>query len=61
VYINGPTAGNTRDSGKITKWKDTEFSHGLMGEDMKENTLMIRKKERESFSGKFILFMILQA
>jgi hypothetical protein len=40
-----------KGTGKITKWKVEEFSHGLIIEDMKENILMIRKKEMEYFIG----------
>ena len=35
VLINGQTAVNFQETGFVTKCTETEFSHGLMGENMK--------------------------
>ena len=42
----------TKDLGSTIKWKATEHSHGLMVVVTRVNTLMIKKKEKVSFTGK---------
>ena len=44
--MNGLMAESTMVNGKITRWKVTECSRGLMEEDMKVNILTIKKKAR---------------
>jgi hypothetical protein len=41
-------------NGKTTKWKAMVFLPGLMAEDMRENTLMTKRKVRELSTGKKI-------
>ncbi len=51
MFTSGPTAESTKVNGKIIKWRDMAFSHGQMAEDMRANTSMIKRKERESSTG----------
>lgn len=49
--MNGLMDVSMRVNGKTTRWKVTDYSHGLMVGDMKENILTIRRKEKGHFSG----------
>jgi hypothetical protein len=51
--MSGLTAESLKVSGRIIKWKAMVFLPGQMEEDMKENILMIKKKETECFTGTF--------
>ena len=55
VYTSGLMAESMKVNGKTIKWRDTEYSHGPMAEDTRESISMIRKKAKESFSGKTFL------
>eukprot|EP00351_Strombidinopsis_sp_SopsisLIS2011_P005310 CAMPEP_0116887464 /NCGR_PEP_ID=MMETSP0463-20121206/21956_1 /TAXON_ID=181622 /ORGANISM="Strombidinopsis sp, Strain SopsisLIS2011" /LENGTH=158 /DNA_ID=CAMNT_0004550195 /DNA_START=419 /DNA_END=896 /DNA_ORIENTATION=- len=52
VFTTGQTVVFTKDPGSTTKWKATVHSHGLMVVAMKASTLMIKKKEKVSSTGK---------
>jgi hypothetical protein len=47
-----------KDNGKIIRWKDMVYSHGQMEEGMKENISMIKKKDKEFFIGKILLYNV---
>merc|ERR1712150_367540 len=44
-------------NGRIIRWRALVFSSGLITDAMKENTSMIRKKARVSFSGLTVVNM----
>ena len=46
--IAGKMEEYTKANGVITKWKELEFSHGLMVENTKVSTRMIRNKDTVS-------------
>ena len=50
-FTNGMMAGNTTESGRITKCTATEYSRGLMGKCIKEITFKIKNMDLESFIG----------
>ena len=51
-FTCGQIKDDMRESGKTIKWKETVCSHGLMDDPTKVLTVMIRKKEQESFDGR---------
>jgi len=54
VNIIGLTAENTMDYGSITRWKEVEFSLGLMEEDTKVIMLMIKRKVMVFSTGQMV-------
>lgn len=51
VSMNGQTEESSKESGKIIKWKEEEFSLGPTTGDTRENISMTRKKVKASSSG----------
>ena len=51
VFIYGATKDNMLEIGKITKWTDMEFLHGLITECILENIRTIKKKVMGSSNG----------
>ena len=51
VFIPGPTAGSSQDTGLTTRWMAKAYSPGKMAENMKENTRMTRNMDTEFSSG----------
>jgi len=51
VFTRGQTEENTMDNGRITRWMVKECSLGQMAGNMKDNTLTIRRKDKESLHG----------
>ena len=49
--IAGLMAANSKANGKITKWREREFSHGQITESTRAIILMIRKKATVCFTG----------
>jgi len=48
---NGLMEESTAVTGKIIKWRVEVFSNGLITDDMRVNTWMIKRKDMEYFSG----------
>jgi len=48
---NGQMVDSMKVIGRIIKWKEEEFLHGLTIEDMKESTMTTKKKGMVSFIG----------
>ena len=49
--MNGLMEGNSKENGRIIKWKVGVYLRGQTIEDMKENILMIKKRDMECSSG----------
>jgi hypothetical protein len=49
VNISGKMVGPMKVSGKIIRWMEKEFLHGLMEEDMKDNTRTTKSRALEFF------------
>ena len=47
VSINGVMEESLKEIGRIIRWREEAFSHGLITGDTKVNTLMTRKKDKE--------------
>lgn len=57
VNTFGKMAGPMKVSGKITKWMEREFLHGLMEEDMKGNTRTTRSRVLGFFTLEMVEFI----
>jgi len=54
-FTLGQMVANTMVSGTTTKCTVLEFSHGMMVENMRANTLMTKSKDREFLLGQMVV------
>ena len=57
-FTRGQMGENMMANGKTTRWTEKVFSPGLMAVNTKDNTLMIKKRDRESSPGQTVASMM---